>query len=87
MSCELIIVCFTGFYVKTFKYRFNQRYCTWDSYVYVYMYTYLMYMCTYDTMVTKYVWIEWRVAEEEPRWRRSRMGKTLSPPQIHQKSI
>ena len=22
-----------------------------------------------------------------PRWRRSRMGKTLSPPQIHQKSI
>ena len=24
---------------------------------------------------------------EEPRWRRSRTGKTLSPPQIHQKSI
>ena len=24
---------------------------------------------------------------EEPRWRRSRMGRTLSPPQIHQKSI
>ena len=22
-----------------------------------------------------------------PRWRRSRTGKTLSPPQIHQKSI
>ena len=26
----------------------------------------------------------WR---EEPRWRRSRTGRTLSPPQIHQKSI
>ena len=25
--------------------------------------------------------------EEEPRWRRSRTGRTLSPPQIHQKSI
>ena len=25
--------------------------------------------------------------EEEPRWQRSRMGRTLSPPQIHQKSI
>ena len=25
--------------------------------------------------------------EEEPRWRRSRMGRTLSHPQIHQKSI
>ena len=25
--------------------------------------------------------------KEEPRWRRSRMGRTLSPPQIHQKSI
>ena len=24
---------------------------------------------------------------EEPRWRRSRTGRTLSPPQIHQKSI
>ena len=24
---------------------------------------------------------------EAPRWRRSRTGKTLSPPQIHQKSI
>ena len=24
---------------------------------------------------------------EEPRWRRSRMWRTLSPPQIHQKSI
>ena len=24
---------------------------------------------------------------EEPRWRRSRMGRTLSPPQIHQKTI
>ena len=24
---------------------------------------------------------------EEPRWQRSRMGRTLSPPQIHQKSI
>ena len=24
---------------------------------------------------------------EEPRWRRSRMGRTLSPPQIHQKNI
>ena len=24
---------------------------------------------------------------EEPRWWRSRMGRTLSPPQIHQKSI
>jgi len=23
---------------------------------------------------------------EEPRWRRSRTGRTLSPPQIHQKS-
>ena len=27
------------------------------------------------------------VVEEEPRWRRSRTGRTLSPPQIHQKSI
>ena len=27
------------------------------------------------------------VLEEEPRWRRSRTGRTLSPPQIHQKSI
>ena len=27
---------------------------------------------------------DWR---EEPRWRRSRTGRTLSPPQIHQKSI
>ena len=25
--------------------------------------------------------------EEEPRWRRSRMGRTFSPPQIHQKNI
>ena len=25
--------------------------------------------------------------EEEPRWQRSRMRRTLSPPQIHQKSI
>ena len=25
--------------------------------------------------------------EEEPRWQRSRTGRTLSPPQIHQKSI
>ena len=25
--------------------------------------------------------------QEEPRWRRSRTGRTLSPPQIHQKSI
>ena len=24
---------------------------------------------------------------EEPRWRRSRTGRTLSPPQIHQKNI
>jgi len=24
---------------------------------------------------------------EEPRWWRSRTGRTLSPPQIHQKSI
>ena len=24
---------------------------------------------------------------EEPRWPRSRMGRTLFPPQIHQKSI
>ena len=24
---------------------------------------------------------------EEPRWQRSRMWRTLSPPQIHQKSI
>ena len=24
---------------------------------------------------------------EEPRWRRSRTGRTLSPPQFHQKSI
>ena len=24
---------------------------------------------------------------EEPRWQRSRTGRTLSPPQIHQKSI
>ena len=24
---------------------------------------------------------------EEPRWRRSRTGRTLSPPKIHQKSI
>ena len=27
------------------------------------------------------------IQEEEPRWRRSRTGRTLSPPQIHQKSI
>ena len=27
------------------------------------------------------------MGEEEPRWRRSRTGRTLSPPQIHQKSI
>ena len=27
------------------------------------------------------------VQGEEPRWRRSRTGRTLSPPQIHQKSI
>ena len=27
------------------------------------------------------------VVWKAPRWRRSRMGKTLSPPQIHQKSI
>ena len=27
------------------------------------------------------------VVQEEPRWRRSRTGRTLSPPQIHQKSI
>jgi hypothetical protein len=27
------------------------------------------------------------VLGEEPRWRRSRTGRTLSPPQIHQKSI
>ena len=25
--------------------------------------------------------------EEEPRWQRSRTGRTLSPPQIHQKNI
>ena len=25
--------------------------------------------------------------EEEPRWQRSRTGRTFSPPQIHQKSI
>ena len=25
--------------------------------------------------------------EEEPRWRRSRMRRTFSPPQIHQKNI
>ena len=28
-----------------------------------------------------------KVEGEEPRWRRSRTGRTLSPPQIHQKSI
>ena len=27
------------------------------------------------------------VLKEELRWRRSRMGRTLSPPQIHQKNI
>ena len=27
------------------------------------------------------------IQEEEPRWRRSRTERTLSPPQIHQKSI
>ena len=31
--------------------------------------------------------IKKRWQKEEPRWRRSRMGRTLSPPQIHQKSI
>jgi len=32
----------------------------------------------------------WTIKKAEgkaPRWRRSRTGKTLSPPQIHQKSI
>ena len=28
-----------------------------------------------------------KIFGEEPRWRRSRTGRTLSPPQIHQKSI
>ena len=28
-----------------------------------------------------------RREREEPRWWRSRMGRTLSPPQIHQKNI
>ena len=32
-------------------------------------------------------WQEYIEEGEEPRWRRSRMGRTLSPPQIHQKSI
>ena len=30
---------------------------------------------------------EYTEGGEEPRWRRSRTGRTLSPPQIHQKSI
>ena len=28
-----------------------------------------------------------KAMREEPRWQRSRTGRTLSPPQIHQKSI
>ena len=32
-------------------------------------------------------WQEYIEEGEEPRWRRSRTGRTLSPPQIHQKSI
>ena len=31
--------------------------------------------------------LEEKLWGEEPRWRRSRTGRTLSPPQIHQKSI
>ena len=31
--------------------------------------------------------LETLIEGKAPRWRRSRKGKTLSPPQIHQKSI
>ena len=31
--------------------------------------------------------IQKSTSEEELRWRRNRMGRTLSPPQIHQKNI
>ena len=33
------------------------------------------------------VGLKLNIQREEPRWRRSRMGRTLSPPQIHQKNI
>ena len=33
------------------------------------------------------VGLKLNIRGEEPRWRRSRTGRTLSPPQIHQKSI
>ena len=35
----------------------------------------------------KNFYVKNEVVGEEPRWRRSRTGRTLSPPQIHQKSI
>ena len=37
------------------------------------------------------IWVEddvyLNVEKEELRWQRNRMGRTLSPPQIHQKNI
>ena len=35
----------------------------------------------------KYIFHKRQSCREEPRWRRSRTGRTLSSPQIHQKSI
>ena len=39
------------------------------------------------TLPTKVRLVKAMVLGEEPRWRRSRTGRTLSLPQIHQKSI
>ena len=33
------------------------------------------------------VGLKLNIQREEPRWQRSRTGRTLSPPQIHQKNI